>query len=211
MAYFNLATPADFSIRHIEHLVRRINFIQAKLLNRPMEELLHIRRPQFNTVDMGAQKDLVEDVQLKMNTLYLHYLVWQEDTPAMNQKMNELQKWLARILSIKGANLNWLVARTNFDPDLLPYTLADFWGKSAPSGEISNEIMVRPSFTRNGKQAIDSFMIEIESALIDPLILAGLKRDFLKSGLGITPFWKLMEQFSYMVSSLRNGKGFMII
>jgi type VI secretion system protein ImpL len=181
MAYFNLTTPVDFSIRHVEHLVKRINFIRAKLLNRPMEELLHMQQPKFNTVDMGAQKDLVEDVQLKMNTLYLHYLVWQEDTPAMNQKMNDLQKWLARILSIKGANLNWLVDRTNSDPDLLSYTLTDFWGKSAhPSGEISSEIMIRPSFTRNGKEAIDSFMIEIESALIDPLILAGLKREFLK-------------------------------
>ncbi len=180
MAYFNLATPVDFSIRHIEHLVKRINSIQAKLLNRPMEELLQMQQPEFNTVDMGAQKDLVEDVQLKMNTLYIHYLVWQEDTPAMNQKMNELQKWLARILSIKGSSLNWLVDRTNSDPDLLPYILADFWGKSALSDEIGSEIMVRPSFTRNGKEAIDSFMIEIESALIDPLILAGLKREFLK-------------------------------
>jgi type VI secretion system protein ImpL len=181
MAYFNLTTPADFSIRHIEHLVRRINFIQAKLLNRPMEELVHMQQPNFNTVDMGAQKDLVEDVQLKMNTLYLYYLVWQEDTPAMNQRMNELQKWLARILSIKGANLNWLVDRTDSDPDLLSYTLADFWGKSDPAGgETNREIRVRPSFTRNGKQAIDSFLIEIESALTDPLILAGQKRDFLK-------------------------------
>ncbi|MCP4719042.1 MAG: ASCH domain-containing protein, partial [Desulfobacteraceae bacterium] len=91
------------------------------------------------------------------------------------------QKWLARILSIKGTSLNWLVDRTNSDPDLLPYTLTDFWGKSAqPNGEAIGEIMVRPSFTRNGKEAIDTFIVEIESALTDPLILAGLKREFLK-------------------------------
>ena len=35
-----------------------------------------------------------------------------------------------------------------------------------------------PSFTRKGKEAIDAFVKEIESALPDPLILAGQKTDF---------------------------------
>jgi len=60
MSYFNLATPKDFSIRHIDHLVKRINIIKTKLLNQPIEALQDMKQPEFNTVDVGAQKDIVK-------------------------------------------------------------------------------------------------------------------------------------------------------
>ncbi|WP_022665660.1 type VI secretion protein IcmF/TssM N-terminal domain-containing protein [Desulfospira joergensenii] len=177
MTGFSLSTPVEISISHIEHLVRRINIIKAKLTNLPPEELTAMAQPKFNTVDIGAQKDILEDVQMKMNDLYLFYLLWQEDTGAMNLKMNELQKWLARILTLEGTDLKWLVIRANQDPKISPYTLADFWGKSVRAAEAK---AVAPGFTRKGKDSIDRFILEIESALTDSLIPAGRKREFHK-------------------------------
>lgn len=177
MAYFSPSTPVDQSIRHVDHLVKRISLMKARLLQRPVEELAKMEQPVFNTVEIGAGQDIAEEIQLKIKDLYLYYLVWQGETQTINQKMNDLQKWLARVLSIKGASLNWLVVKTNSDPGLAPYTLADFWGKS---GQETGSMQVDQSFTLKGKQRIDGFVREIEAALTDPLILAGQKREFYK-------------------------------
>ncbi|MCD4721630.1 MAG: hypothetical protein K8S13_17470 [Desulfobacula sp.] len=178
MAYFDLSTPVDISIEHVEHLVKRINLIEAKLLGEPVEVLEKMKRPIFNAVEIRAEKDIAEDIRLKIKDLYIHYLVWQNDTQNMNRKMNDLQKWLARILSIKGSNLNWLVIWTDSDPELSPYTLADFWGKQAL--EETESKTVASSFTLKGKEKIDGFINEIEEALTNPLMLAGQKREFYK-------------------------------
>jgi len=177
MAYFDLSTPVDISIKHVEHLVKRINLIEAKLSGEPIDVLEKMKRPLFNAVEIGAQKDIAEDIRLKIKDLYIYYLVWQNDTQNMNLKMNDLQKWLARILSIKGSNLNWLVIWANSDSQLNPYTLADFWGN--PAQEIESKKVV-PGFTLKGNQKIDGFVSEMETALTDPLILAGQKRKFYK-------------------------------
>jgi type VI secretion system protein ImpL len=178
MAYFNLSTPIDFSIRHVDHLVKRINIIKARLLKQSIEELEKMKQPVFNTVEIGGRPDITEDIQLKIRDLYLYYLFWQDDTQNMNRKMNDLQKWLARILSIKGSNLNWLVIWTDSDPQLSPYKLADFWGK--PALEVSDSKAVTASFTLKGKEKIEGFINEIEAALTNPLILAAQKREFYK-------------------------------
>lgn len=177
MSYFSSTTPVDLSIKHVDHLVKRINIINAKLLKQPIEELNKIERPTFNTVQIGATQDLAKDIQLEISDLYLYYLFWQDDTQTMNLKMNDLQKWLARILSIKGANLNWLVEWANSDPSLHPYTLMRFWGKS--DGENKSKL-VAPGYTLKGKEKIDGFINKIETALTDPLILAAQKREFVK-------------------------------
>ena len=177
MAFFSLSTPVDLSIKHVEHLVKRINLIEAKLLKEPIETLEKMGQPVFSIVEIEAEKDIADDIVLKIKDLYINYLIWQDDTQTMNRKMNDLQKWLARILSIKGSNLNWLAIWADSDPDLNSYTLADFWGKSAQ--EVVSKALA-PSFTLKGKEKIDGFVNEIETALTDPLILAGRKREFYK-------------------------------
>lgn len=198
MIDFNPSTPIDNTIKHVDHLVKRISIIKAKLLNQPIETLEKMRYPVFNTVEMGVEQGLVEDIQLKIKDLYLYYLFWQHDTQTMNQRMNELQKWLARILSFKGANLNWLVILINSDPELNSYTLADFWGKLIQ--EDASKIIV-PSFTLKGKEKIDRFILELETALTDPLIIAGQKREFYK--------WyekKYLIEWLSFITEFGNGK-----
>ncbi len=146
--------------------------MKARLLDQNIEVM---RRPEFDVAAAGVQADIVPEVRFKIDELYLQYLIWQTDPQAVNRKMNELQKWLARIVSIDGYSLKWLVARVNTDPEIPAYTLADFWVKSVRE---NSSAMVVPGFTRNGKESIDSFIVEMESALAEPLILAGKKQDF---------------------------------
>ncbi|MCA1784777.1 MAG: type VI secretion system protein, partial [Desulfobacteraceae bacterium] len=172
MSYFNQDTQFDVFIRHVNHLVYRINLMKARLLDQNIENM---RLPDFDVTAAGVRDDIAADVRFKIGELYLQYLTWQEDPQAINRKMNELQKWLAQIVSIDGHTLNWLVARVNTDPDMPAYVLADFWGKSV---QDDPPVMVAPGFTRNGKENIDSFIVDMESALAEPLILAGKKQDF---------------------------------
>ncbi|MEE4364248.1 MAG: type VI secretion protein IcmF/TssM N-terminal domain-containing protein, partial [Desulfotignum sp.] len=172
MGYFNQDTQVAVFVRHVNHLVYRINLMKARLLDQNIENM---RLPDFDAAAAGIRDDIAAEVRFKIGELYLQYLKWQENPQAINRKMNDLQKWLARIVSIDGHTLNWLVARVNTDPDMPAYTQADFWGKS-----IQNDppVMVAAGFTRNGKENIDSFIVDMESALAEPLILAGKKQDF---------------------------------
>jgi type VI secretion system protein ImpL len=172
LSYLNQDTQVDAFVRHVNHLVYRINLMKARLLS---QNIQNMRFPEFDYIAEVAGTDIAAEVRIKIGELYLNYLTWQEDPQVLNRRMNELQKWLARILAIDGYTLNWLVTRANSDPDLPSYTLADFWGKSA---QDESQTMVAAGFTRNGKENIDSFIVEIESALAEPLILAGKKQAF---------------------------------
>lgn len=172
MGYFNQDTQVDVFVRHVNHLVYRINLMKARLLDQNIENM---RLPDFDAAAAGIRDDIAAEVRFKIGELYLQYLNWQENPQAINRKMNDLQKWLARIVSIDGHTLNWLVARVNADSEMPGYTLADFWGKSVHD---AGSVMVAAGFTRNGKENIDSFIVDMESALAEPLILAGKKQNF---------------------------------
>ena len=53
--------------------------------------------------------------------------------------------------------------------------LEEFWGGSL---QASQEVSVPPAFTAKGKEKIDAFVKEIESALVDPLVIASQKLEF---------------------------------
>lgn len=177
LAGFSFSTPNDAFINPADHLVKRISLINARLSNTTLDDLEEMDPPIFNSLDMDSNPAMVEETLLKTKILYFYYLIWQEDPQRLTQEMNDLQHLLARLLSIKGANLNWLVTRTHADPALTPYTLADFWGKSSQD-DVSNAKGVAPGFTLKGKEKIDTFIGEIERVLADPLVLAEPKREF---------------------------------
>lgn len=210
MAYFNLSTPVDSVITHAAHLVKRINLMGAKLSGEPVDVLEKMKRPLFSAVEVEAQKEIAEDIRQKIKDLYVHYLVWQDDPQALNQKMNDLQKWLAHILSIKGSNLNWLVIWAGSDPELHGYSLADFWGNPAGTTELAG---VTPGFTLKGKQKIDGFVHEMETALTDPLIIAGQKREFHKwyKGAYLTEWLNFAAGFDQGKETLENREQWQII
>ena len=175
MIDFSAGTSKAVYIGHVAHLVKRINCIKTKLVNADLEDLKAMPQPAFNTVDIGIGQEIVEDIQVRITSMYLNYLLWQGDTLVMNERMNTLQKWLARVLSLKGKNLNWLVTWANNDPLLGIYRISDFWGRSVDDTDLAS---VPAGFTNQGRKSIDAFITDIEHALTNPLILAGKKRDF---------------------------------
>ena len=173
MARFSADTPDEILGRHVSHLVRRINLIQAKLEGGGPAGLSDLRKPAFNPL-LGKTigRVAIPDLDEKLSRLYWHYILWQPDNAALNEEMNEQQKWLKRILTLPGVTLNWLVDWVNADTSVSPILMSDFWGKLRFEGDIS------PAFTKEGKDRIDALISDIEDALYDPLMIAEKKLDF---------------------------------
>jgi type VI secretion system protein ImpL len=175
MTNFSGSTPDEVIARYVAHLVRRINLLHARLEGETFETLQTKPQPSYEPVLVTADQKPIPEIREKLANLYLYYLVWGSDSTGLNQEMNDLQVWLKHILTLQGANLRWLVSLVNANESLAPVTPADFWGGSVP---VSDETSVLPGFTRKGKEQIDSFVNEMESALPDALIIAGQKLEF---------------------------------
>jgi type VI secretion system protein ImpL len=177
MTHFSAATSEEILGNHIAHLVKRINLLRARIEGQGLEGLQSLPQPSYDTVILGADQNLIPEISKKLTNLYLYFLSWRQDKTNLNQEMTNLQTWLKHILTLEGATLNWLVGWVNSDPSFSPVSMADFWG-GAPAK--AKDAGVPPAFTVQGKDQIDVFLKEIESALFDPLIIAGQKIDFNK-------------------------------
>ncbi|MCP4117511.1 MAG: type VI secretion system protein ImpL [Desulfobacteraceae bacterium] len=176
MSYMDAATPEQSRINHMVHLTKRINLIRARLENESLEALSSRPQPGYRGVDLNIGQAIVEEVRQKLKNLYLYALFWRTDTQALNREMNDHQKWLARLITLEGTTMNWLVTWANARPDLEPYTLGGFWGmEKGPADAIG----VPPAYTLKGREEILLLVKETEAALTDPLVIAALKREFL--------------------------------
>ena len=177
MTFFSSATPKIQIMNHVIHLVVRINLIKTILKGErafPVSDQTYLF---YNIVEVNASQDIAQEVKLKLKELYFVYLNLQNDKEVMNLRMNELQGWLERILTLEDSDLNWLIPMINFGSKNEIYNLADFWGFQDKDFDPIN---VPSSFTLKGKKKVDSFINKIEQALENPLIIAGMKRDFYK-------------------------------
>jgi type VI secretion system protein ImpL len=175
VTHFSTATPQEIMGAHVAHLVRRINLLRSRLKNEELETLRARPQPSYERTLGAAGQEVIPEVGQKLADLYFYYVFWREDPNVLNQEMNELRILLKHILTLKNAKLNWIVAWMNLDPSLSYLGTRDFWGGSLAAKE---EKRVAPSFSLKGKAKIDSFLKEIESALVDPLIIAGKKLEF---------------------------------
>ncbi|MBC2714125.1 MAG: type VI secretion system protein ImpL [Desulfobacteraceae bacterium] len=178
MAYFSFRTSDEVMGRYVAHLVKRINLLRARIEGENLKDLLSRPQPSFDTVSLESDQNPASDVNQKLTRLYRYFLIWQvEDKTSLNQEMNDLQAWLKHILTLEDITLNWLITWVNSDPSFSPIRMADFWG-----GSIAQpwEVNVLPAYTVAGKEKIDGFVHEIDSALFDPLIIAEQKLDFEK-------------------------------
>ena len=177
MAQFSHSTPDHVIGHYVAHLVRRINLLKARLDGGELEDLKAKPQPSFASLMLMVEKGILPEVSDKFRNLYLYYLEWSVDSSKINQEITLLQPWLKKILTIEGTDLHWLVAWANGQKSLAPVNLDDFWGGGLPVG---GETAVAPVFTGRGKQEIESFIKEIESALPDPgpPIIARQKLEF---------------------------------
>ncbi len=173
MARFSGYTPDETIGRHVSHLVRRINLIQAKIDGKTQTALSNLSQPDFAPLLGYTGGDTaIPDLAEKLSSLYWHYVLWQSDHSALNNEMNNQQKWVKRILTLQGVTLNWLVDWVNVDSTVSPVLMSDFWGNVRFEDDVSR------AFTKEGKNRIEMFISELEDALYDPLIIAEKKLDF---------------------------------
>ncbi len=178
-----LVTPAaddEAVAQYVVHLVRRINLLKARLEGQGFDKLKQKPQPSYVS-SLASDQAPAPEVRKKFGYLYLYYLTWRGDAGEINKEVAILQTWLKDLLASR--NLQWLVAWVNREGALPSVTLAEFWGGSLT---LPDEKSVAPAFTRKGKDMIDAFLKEAESALPDPSMLAGRKTDFDKWYRGVS-------------------------
>ena len=177
MANLNTATSDEIIGQYITHLVRRINLLKGRLEDQPFQGLQTKPQPSYDPIMFAADQKTIPEMKKKFGDLYLYYLVWRLDSGEIKKEIDVLQAWLKDIMTLKRTNLHWLVVWADRQGSLPFITLQDFWGGSLA---VSGEKSIAPSFTHKGKDLIDSFLKEIESALPEPLVLANQKPEFEK-------------------------------
>lgn len=176
MTGFSAATPDVTLAQHVAHLARRINLLRAVLGETEAEALASMPQPSYAPMMVSADREIIPEIRRKFADLYLHYLLWRRDEAQLNREMNELQEWLKHVVTLKDSRLNWVVTWVNTEGGATGIGLGDFWRGS--HGESGEEVAVPAAFSLEGKKRVDAFLAEVETALTDPLIIAGKKLEF---------------------------------
>jgi type VI secretion system protein ImpL len=175
ISHMTSSTPDEMTGEYTVHLVRRINLLRARLDEKKYETLMSQPQPFYVQVSATVQQGAEQDVRKKFGSLYLYYLVWRSDTVEINKEIESLQSMLKGIVSSKRTNLQWVTSWVDREGTVPSLTLADFW---AGSLTVADERPIQPSFTRKGKEMMDSIIKEFESALGDPGSFTSTKAEF---------------------------------
>jgi type VI secretion system protein ImpL len=167
MAQMSKATPRNLIGLYVSHLVKRINLLEKWLETRDINAILTVPRPNYEPLILASDKELIPKIK-KINddfgNLYLYYLIWNHPD-GIKDELDLIQPLLEYILTSKVAGLRWLVPWANAQEKLSYVTLDNFWEGSL---QVKDAAKVAPAFTKKGKEMIDSFMSDIESALSGP-------------------------------------------
>lgn len=177
MAQMSIATPGDLIGLYVSHLTKRIDLLKKCMETQDIDDLLTVPRPNYGPLIFTNDKEMLPEINDKFGILYLYYLIWNQDPEGIKHEADLIQPWLQHILTSKVAGLRWLVPWANAQETLSYVTLDDFWQGSL---QVKEGASIASAFTTKGKEAIDSFMIEIESALPGPgaPTIAKQKMDF---------------------------------
>lgn len=175
LSRLSLATPDEVIGQYVAHLVRRINLLKGRLEGQKLGDLQKRPNPAYGPIiGAGSPKQQLE-VGDKFGNLYLYYLIWRDDAGEVNKEITILQSWLRHVLTVKSSSLRWLPAWVNKEGHLSWVSLGSFWGGTSQGQQ---ELAIAPAFTRKGKEVMDAFLKEIESAISDPLISDNQKIEF---------------------------------
>ncbi|MBI5590665.1 MAG: type VI secretion system protein ImpL [Deltaproteobacteria bacterium] len=177
MTGFTVSTPDQALGQHLAHLIRRVNLLRGRLNGEDLSMLQARPQPGYATFSPDESHPLMPELQGRLEHLYQFDLIWRKDPGRVNQEIAYLQTWIKQLLAMKQNDLSCLIAMVNADPSLTGVTLADFWG-GVPARK---EVAIPPAYTLKGKEAIDVYIKEMETAITDPLVIAGAKQEFRKS------------------------------
>jgi type VI secretion system protein ImpL len=172
MSSVSAATSDEAAAQYVDHLVRRINLLRARLTGQGLDTISKLPQPAYLAILSSGGQEVGPDVRKKFGSLYYYYLAWRTDTSDINQEIGILQGWLRHVLASRGTNFQWLVVWAEKQSGSPPVSLKEFWGGSQA---VSGERTISPAFTKKGKEQVDSFVGEIETAVADPVAMSGQK------------------------------------
>lgn len=172
MATVSPATPDDVYGQYVVHLARRINILKTRLDDKRLDALQ--AKPQPAYISLNAA-DISPEAKKAFGTLYLSDLIWRRDAGDITKEIAALQASLKLLIAVRGGNLQWMTVWVDRQSGLPAVALKDFWGGSMTA---TGEKSVAPSFTRKGKEMLDSLVKELETAAPDPAPIVAQKASF---------------------------------
>lgn len=174
---FSEQTPGKNIGSMVEHLESRVHLINAGLKGASASDLQKMPQIAYKAV-VSPEHQVLSIVATEFSTLYPSYLEWTQNlnsTPLLDER-DRLQKMIVQVTEAQGTTLRWLVDWANFQPDLKPVTLAEFWGSGPISGDQG--VTVPAAYTRTGRDKIDQFLKRYEASLQNPGIVKKRLGDF---------------------------------
>ncbi len=165
IAALDETTPNEVVGDYAEHLVKRINLIEAYLDGVPIEKQKEMPQPSTAVV-LIIDSTLLPTVASNFNSLYLYYLNWSVDGEEIKREKKKLEGMLIKLVKLKGKSMPWLIAWANREEGLEPVTLAQFWYDRIDDSEETG-IMVPPAYTVKGKERIEGFIGQMKKALAE--------------------------------------------
>jgi type VI secretion system protein ImpL len=172
---FTADTPDDIAAQYIMQLVRRINLLNARLKGEDAEVIKTLPRPPFAPLLATVGEDIEPEIRQRFGQLYLYYVMWRSDIGEVGKEIDIFQSWLKQLLQVKAPIPRWIAVWVNREGSVPPVTLGDFWGGKTAA---EDEKTIPPAYCRQGKEMIDSLIKEIETALPNPMIFVGQKKEF---------------------------------
>jgi type VI secretion system protein ImpL len=173
VAGFSMATPDDAVAPYIVHLVRRINLLKSRLDGAGFDSLRSKPLPSYILSSTPQAEE--SEISRKFGQMYVTYLVWRSDTTDITKEILILQTWLKQVITVKGANLRWLLNWANRQGVAPSLTLHSFWGGSRT---MSEDVSIPSVYTRKGKEIVSAFVNELLAAYPEPAVLEREKINF---------------------------------
>ena len=173
LAAFTMATPDDLAGQYVVYLVRRINLLKSRLDGASLDLLKTKPLPSY--LQPASPLDDTSDATKKFGLMYVNYLVWRSDPADITKEITVLQTWLKQVISVKAANLHWLIDWANRQGLTPSLSLKSFWGGSRPG---LDDVLIPPVFTRKGREIVTAFEGELVSAYPEPAVLEKEKANF---------------------------------
>ncbi|MGS0737493.1 type VI secretion protein IcmF/TssM N-terminal domain-containing protein [Pseudomonas sp. GG8] len=147
---------------YAEFLVRRINLLDARLNNQSMDELpVPGSEVGFLNLIYGSKTPISAGQLVTLGTSYRSYLEWQTDMAQMQSQRAALLGQLEN-MGLEGRPLTWLTAWADFQGNLQPILLSEYWADTDNPG-----LSLSGAFTLQGHSAILGFIDELGRASRD--------------------------------------------
>lgn len=156
-----------------QHLVRRINLLKARLASESLDRL-PLPGPEMDALfALRNQHGINLQTGILIGQLYRDYLRWQPDRARLQAELDTLQTALMQ-LGLGSRSPEWLLAWAEFQGDIQPITLADFWN-IRPAADAP---VISAGLTHEGIRAITRFGGEIAQASNDGNLWEQRYQDF---------------------------------